>query len=120
MPPALFLDSVDVLEVLPQQPRLPGTGLADHGDVPCATFARALLADVDDRLQLGVTPDERRLDTCTAPCAASAGNDAQRRMGAHGLLAALDVVGAGILVGDRGFARAPRTIVHENGSGPGQ
>ena len=32
VPPPHALDPVDVLEVLPQQPRLPRPGFADHGD----------------------------------------------------------------------------------------
>src|SRR6476660_10022314 len=81
-----------------------------------AALAHTLFARVDDRLQLRVAPDERRLDSGAAPRSACAGDDTKRRVDVNGLLAALDVVDPSILVDDRGLAGAPRDVVHEHGS----
>src|SRR4051794_17381100 len=105
MPPAHVLDSVDVLEVLPEQTRLSGPRLTDDRHVLGAAFARALLAGIDDSLQLGVAAGEGSFDAHAAPGPAGARDHAQCRVRPHRLLAPLDLMQAGVLVGDRRLAR---------------
>jgi hypothetical protein len=76
MPPAGLLDPVEVLEELPHQPRLAGTGVTDHRNAPGAALVCAVLARFDDRLKLALPADERCLETRRAARTASARDDA--------------------------------------------
>ncbi len=103
MPANDALDAVHVLEELPQKPGLAGAGLADHRHEPCAALLGAVLERIRHARQLALTADERRLEPGAAPGAAGARHDPQRGPRPDGLLAALDLVLAGVLVGDRGL-----------------
>ena len=80
---------------------LPEPAFADHRHQARLAILGARLEGLDQRLQLALAPDERRLEPGAAPGAAGAGDDPQRGPGADRLLAALDLVLAGVLVGDR-------------------
>ncbi len=103
MPADEPLDPVDVLEELPQQPRLAKTRISAHGDeLGLAPFG-GLLERLKHVRELAFAADERCLQPGAAPRAAGAGHHPQRRPRPHGLFAALDLVAAGVLVGDRGL-----------------
>jgi hypothetical protein len=119
VPAELLLEAVDVLVVLPQQPRLARAGVADDGHQARRAARDALLPRRDDVAHLGVAAHERRLEAGAAPRSADAGDDAQRRPRAHRLLAPLDVVRPGVLVGDGGLGGAPGHVVDEDRAGRG-
>src|SRR5581483_12193190 len=106
-----------VLEEFPQQPRLAGAGFAGHGDETSCAAGSAVFGDLDDRLQLTLTPDQRCFEAGTAAGSADTGHYAQRRPGMDRLIATLHLVQAGVLVVDRGFARPAGDVVHEDGAG---
>ncbi len=115
MPVAHLLDPVEVFEVLPQTAatcRLPASPVTVTST---ARRSRALSSAASMiTCQLAVAADERRLEPGAAPHAADAGDDAQRRPRVHWLLAALDLMRARVLIGDRRLARAARHIVDEH------
>jgi hypothetical protein len=112
-----LLQAVDVLEVLPQQARLARARVADDRDEARRALRDARLPGRDDVVQLLVAADERRLQPGAAARSAHAGHHAQRRPGADGLVAALDLVAARVLVGDRRLGGAPRHVVDEHHAG---
>ena len=109
-----LLDAIGVLEELPQQPRLADAGVTDDGHQPRVTLRCALLERLDHAGQLALAADERRLEPDAPPRAAGARDDPQRGPRADRLLAALDLVLAGILVRDRGLACPARDVVDQH------
>ena len=88
------------------------------------SWALPLLAggveQVLDEPELAVAPDERRLEALGALSAAErAGDDAQRALRVHGLRLALQLVDAGVLVGDRGLGGASGRVADEHLAGLG-
>ena len=79
----------------------------------------ARLEGADHGLQLPFAADERRFEADGAPRAPGASDYAQRGPRADGLLATLDLVLAGVLVGDRRLARAAGYVVDEHRPGLG-
>ena len=108
------LDAVQVFEEFPQEPRFARARFPDHRHQAGPAVLRALLEGVGHLGQLAFTSDERRLEPGAAAGPARAGDDLQCRPRVHGLLAPFDHVLAGILVGDRGFTRAPRHVIDEH------
>jgi hypothetical protein len=104
VPVAGFLNAVEVLEEFPHQSRLAKPSLPDNRDMTRAMLTRASVCRADDGLQLGIASHERGLEPRTAARAASARNDTEGGPGMHRLLAALNLMGTTVLVGDGGFA----------------
>ncbi len=92
---------------------LPDAGLADHGyQAARPSAARSPAAMIV--CELALAADERRLQAGAAPCAAGPGHHAQRRPGMDRLIAALDLMLSGVLVGDRRLRGPPRHVVHQH------
>jgi hypothetical protein len=119
LPEDLRGDPVDVLLELPRQAGLPHAGLPGHEHELRLALALRALGRVDDDGELASAPDEGRLQPDAAPRSAHAGHDAQRRPGVHRLLAPLDLVAAGVLVGDGGLGGAAGDVVDEHAPGGG-
>ena len=92
VPAHQLLDAVDVLEELPEQPRLARSGLPTTVTRRARPSATVASNDSIDHHQLALASHERRLETGRAACAADAGHHAQRGPSPHRLLAALDLV----------------------------
>ena len=117
MPVTELLDAVEVLEELPQQPRLARP--ASPTTVTCsARRSRGALSPASMIARSSaIASDERRLEPAAAARAAGAGDHAQRRPRMDGLLAALDLMDARVLVGDRRLGGAAGDVIDEHGAG---
>ena len=74
------------------------------------------MEEILDQPQVGVTSDQRRLQSLLALRAANAADHACRAPEVDGLLLALEGVLAAVLVGDRGRGHLPRDLVDEHRS----
>ena len=114
VPPDDVGEAVDVLLELPREPRLADAGDADdRGERRPPVVARGV-EEVLDEAELAVAPDERRLERARPSLAAAIGDDTERapEMGGFGL--ALELVLAGVLVGDGRLGCALRGLADEH------
>ncbi len=95
------LDPVDVLEELPQQPRLAKTRVSAHRHKLSLAPFGGLLERLKHVRELAFAADERGLEPGAASSATGARDDPQRGPRPHRLLAPLDRVLARVLIGDR-------------------
>ena len=70
--------------------------------------------------KLTIAADKRGLEPSAAQSAAHARDDPQRGPGLHRLLAALDLVRSGVLVGNGRLGRAPGDVVDEDSARGGE
>ena len=70
--------------------------------------------------ELAVAADERRLETLERMSAAAPGRHAQRAPEPHASALALQLVLAGVLVGDRRLGGPPRRLADEHAAGLGR
>ena len=114
MPPTLLVDAVDVLEELPQQPRLPQSGFANDRDQLRATLRGTDLGGVDDQPEFTISSDERGLEPDAAQRAAGPRHHAQRRPSMNGLRPSLDLMVTGFLVDNRRLGSAVGDVIHQH------
>ena len=121
MPPDVAREAVDVLlnsqasRDLPM-PAMPMT------ETSCArSLVGGGVEELLDEPELAVAADERRLEARRAPCARRApATTRSARQSCAGLGLALQLVLAGVLVGDRRLGGAPRRLADEHGAGLGR
>ena len=114
MPPDVERQPVDVLLELPREPRLADPADPGDEDEMRPALLRARLEEILDDAELALASHERRLEPGRAPFAAAVGDDAKRPEEPHRLRLALELVLAGVLVGDRRLASAARRLADEN------
>ncbi len=119
MPERVCREAVDVLLELPRESRL--ADARDTGDEHELSTLLLLggVEEILDELQLAVATHERRFETGGAHRAAPARDDAQRAPELHRLGLALQLVLAGVLVGDRRLGGALGCVAREHGAGLG-
>ena len=109
-------EAVDVLLELPGEPRLADAGDAAHEHELRAPLLGAGMEELLHEPKLAVAADERRLQPRRAQRTAGPGHDPQRPPQLHRLGLALELVHAGVLVGDRRLGRALRRLADEHGA----
>src|SRR5690348_7574321 len=107
--------AVDVFEELPRQARLADTADADNGDEVGFAVLDRCLEEILDLTELAVASGERRFETGRLVAPTDACDHAHSSPKTHRLGFSLEGVRAGVLVHDRGVARAPRRFTHEDG-----
>ena len=95
---------------------LPMPAMPDDRDEVRLALVGARVEELLDEAQLAVAADERRLEAGRLERPAAARDDAQRAPERHRLGLALQLVLAGVLVGDRRLRRAPRGLADEDGA----
>ena len=112
-------EAVDVLLELPRQPRLADSRHPGDEDELGAPLLRGCMEQIFDELKLAVAADERSLEPGRAHRAATAGDHAQCPPELHRLGLALQLVQAGVVVGDRRLGRPLGRLACEDGTGLG-
>ncbi len=110
-------EAVDVVRQLPDEPRLARARGADDRDDPCPPLPAGRVQEVLEEPELGVAPDERRLELIGAAASAALGDDPDRPERGHGRLLALEHLVAGRLEGDRPVRGTLRRLADEDRPG---
>ena len=105
-------EPVHVLVELPRQAALADAGYAGHRHEVSPLLLSRAVKQVLHEAKLPATPDERRLETFGLERAADAGDHAQRLVELRSRRLALELVGAGVGVRDRGIGCPPCRLVH--------
>ena len=116
VPPHPLDDAVDVLEELPGEAALADPGLARDRDEPDPLLARRRVEQVLEQPQLGVAPDERRLEALVPATTAALGDDAHRPPRGNRRFLALEHLLAGGLVRDRADGCLLGRLADEDGA----
>ena len=120
VPEHLAGEAVDVLEELPGEPRLADAGHAGHEHEARRLPLGGGVEELLDEAQLVVASREGRLDDARALRAGDGRHDPGRLEEAHRLGLALQLVLAGVEVGDRSRRRRPRHLVDVAAAGRGR
>ena len=116
VPPDAFDDAVDVLEELPGETALADAGLAGDRNQPGAIFASRGMEQVLEQAQLGIAPNERRLQAVRPAEALALADHSQGDPGRDRRLLALEDLVAGRLERDRPGSGPLGRLADENGS----
>ena len=119
MPEHVARKTVDVLEELPRQPRLADARHARDEYETCRLALGGPVEELLDEAKLAVSSDEGRLEHSRALRTRDGGDDPGRPVEANRLGLSLELVLAGVDIGDRRRAGGPGHLVDVAASGRG-
>ena len=117
VPPHVGDEPVEVLLELPGESRLPDPGHSDDREEVGLALVGGGVEQLLDEAKLAVAADEGRLQAGRPSLATDVGDDAQRTPEPEGLRLPLQLVRAGVLVGDCRLARATGRVADQHGPG---